>query len=82
MPKDDGIGHHDCLCVVTEESVAAIMVHCRADVEALDSFEIPCSTGGSFCMDYDKTTWGSQWCPVVVKWPTHEFPSGLGWIDF
>ena len=48
VPKDDGIGHHDCLCVVMEESVAAIVAHCQADVEALDSFEVSCSPGGSF----------------------------------
>ena len=53
MPKDDGIGHYNCLRVVKYKGVAAIMVHFRADVGALNSFEIPCLTSGSFCVDYD-----------------------------
>ena len=36
VPKDDDIGYHDCLCVVAYEGVAAIMIHRRADVEALN----------------------------------------------
>jgi hypothetical protein len=41
MPKDDGIGHYNCLRVVLDEGVAAIVVHRRTDVESLNSAKIP-----------------------------------------
>ncbi len=36
MPKDDGIGLYNCLRVVLDEGVAAIVVHRRTDVESLN----------------------------------------------
>ena len=74
VPELDGIGDGNGLGFFVEDSVAAVVVKCRSNIEPLMAAIIPRATGHGFVVDEYATSRWSKWCGIKVERSKQVFP--------